>query len=42
MGYILLGVWVFLLYAALYAKISDLENKIHILSEEEEEEEYDE
>ena len=34
-GFILLGVWMFILYTALYARISDLERKIDILLEEE-------
>ena len=36
-GFILLGVWVFILYAALHAKVNDLEKKIDILLGEEEE-----
>ena len=28
MGYVLLGVWAFVLYCALYSKISDIEKRL--------------
>ena len=40
MGYILLGVWMFVLYCALYNKINDVEKKIDIYQDENEEDEY--